>query len=271
MKLSENYIKLQKALDVFNYFYIENNISPIYDKSISRRFCESIYVVENSIEKMVEIFKKSGYVELRPYKGEKSLLIACGNQIPNYYISHYEKIDPIEIDAIEEIEKNEDVQEYLMTPDGTLHADIHKHEGCYTVDLDHNLNPSIIAAFGDNPLITLPDGIFSKIIIEFPPSIIVKNEFFISECLRLLENKGKIYCTFTQEKQENKAVTFQLPILYKHDNMLKSLINFEGEKQSFFRDSSDGERLFEYYEKFFSLEQKDILELRDKMIKKRII
>jgi hypothetical protein len=102
--------------------------------------------IENTPEEIEEEYKKNGYLYLRPYRGEKTLIIGCGNN---------------RLDCSGVLNRN---IEMCDLNDSNLY---HNHRDAYTLDFTLVANPSIVANFnGDLRLSKIPDNSFSYILFE---------------------------------------------------------------------------------------------------------
>ena len=89
--------------------------------------------------------KENDYIELRPYNGEKKLLIGCGNT----------RLDCGNLDPCDNSEEK------------TKYDIFHSHEDVYTIDISLIANPSIVSYFNENITFpTIPDHSFDLIVFE---------------------------------------------------------------------------------------------------------
>ncbi len=98
----------------------------------------------NTLDNITKIYKTHKYLELRPYKDEKVLIIGCGN----------DRLD-----------------NGNCMPKDTTQQDIyntyHLHKNTYTIDMELLSNPSIVSIFDkDSTYKTIPDNSFDFIIFE---------------------------------------------------------------------------------------------------------
>lgn len=102
--------------------------------------------IENTFDVINEEYTNNGYLYLRPYRGEKILIIACGNH--RLDCSNYINLNTEDCDLLD----------YNI---------FHNHREAYTIDKDLVANPSIVAYF-DNDLYLekIPDNSFNFIIFE---------------------------------------------------------------------------------------------------------
>jgi|SRR5271154_1265885 len=127
-------------------------------------------------------FQKHGVIVLRPYKGETTLIIGCGNNpsFRNYTME------------IHEIER-----EYKA----------HLHTGCYTIDLDPSMNCSVVGAFSYQTFGNIPDNAFSEIITE--GVILTETPIYHTEILRLLKEGGSLMTGDDIYAKTNNKLVFQ--------------------------------------------------------------
>ena len=157
----------QKIDDFFNsddiiYKYEPRNI--FYGLDISLKLNE----IEN-------IFKMYNYVQLRPYKGEKILVIGCGNRRLDYLGNSL----PTEFTNEEEIKNKR------------LYDINHSHYNEFTIDLTLVANPSIIGNFDENTKFeTIPDNSFNLIYFEGGGNPKINED----EIKRLLDNRTTSFC-----------------------------------------------------------------------------
>jgi hypothetical protein len=102
--------------------------------------------IENTLDEIEDEYKKNGYLYLRPYRGEKTLIIGCGNN---------------RLDCSGIINRN--IEKCDLN-----HSNLyHNHRDAYTLDFTLVANPSIVADFNkDLQLSKIPDNSFSYILFE---------------------------------------------------------------------------------------------------------
>lgn len=102
--------------------------------------------IENTLEDIEDEYKKNKYLYLRPYRGEKTLIIACGNN----------RLDCSNL-------RNRNSETCNLT-----HSNLyHNHRDAYTLDLTLVANPSIVANFNRDLILSkIPDNSFSYILFE---------------------------------------------------------------------------------------------------------
>jgi hypothetical protein len=88
--------------------------------------------------KIREIYAKHEVVRLREYAGERTLVVGCGNSPFLFGASLGDKTQPT----------------FCMS----------SHEGCYTVNVDLGMNPSVVMEFGEQDFVHLPS--FDKVVFE---------------------------------------------------------------------------------------------------------
>ena len=102
--------------------------------------------IETPLDEIIHEYRKRGYLYLRPYRGEQTLIIGCGNNRLDCSNIHNRN------DAACDLEKS------------NLE---HNHRDAYTLDLALVANPSIVAFFkNDLVLSKIPDGSFRRILFE---------------------------------------------------------------------------------------------------------
>ena len=147
--------------DSFKDYLIEKNIeleakvitdgstplSQDYSRQIKENMDKVIIINNPSIIK--QIYERYGYLELRPYNGEKKLIIACGNTRFDF--------------------------DYLYTAENTDNRVVrtitsnkyHSHWDAYTIDMHLGANPSILGTWdADTFFRTIPDNSFDLILFE---------------------------------------------------------------------------------------------------------
>ena len=102
--------------------------------------------IENTFDVINDEYDKNGYLYLRPYRGEKILIIACGNH--RLDCSNYINLNTEDCDLLD----------YNI---------LHNHREAYTLDKDLVANPSIVAYFNSSLYLEkIPDNSFNFIIFE---------------------------------------------------------------------------------------------------------
>ena len=119
------------------------------------------------------IFNQRNYIQLRPYNGEKILVIGCGNKrIDSGGLKPY-------LNNSKEI-KNKKIFDIY-----------HSHHNEFTIDLSLLANPSIIGKYNsETKFLTIPNGSFDLIYFEGGG----KPEINPNEIKRLLNNKTTSFC-----------------------------------------------------------------------------
>lgn len=164
-----NYVKeMSKKID--NFFNSNDNINKYEPSNI-------FYGLDISLElnEIKNIYDNYNYVQLRPYKGEKILVIGCGNR---------------RLDYLGNSSPTEFTNEQHMK-DKRLYDINHSHYNEFTIDLTLVANPSIIGKFDENTqFVTIPDNSFNLIYFEGggDPK---KNE---EEIKRLLDSRTTSFC-----------------------------------------------------------------------------
>jgi hypothetical protein len=102
--------------------------------------------IENTLEEIQDEYNKNKYLYLRPYRGEKTLIIGCGNN---------------RLDCSNILNRNSKKCDLI---DSNIY---HNHRDAYTLDITLIANPSIVANFNqDLQLLKIPDNSFNLIIFE---------------------------------------------------------------------------------------------------------
>lgn len=105
--------------------------------------------VSNTYKQIIEIYKKYGYIELRPYNNEDTIVFCCGNT----------PIEPVYINCKED----------------------HNHKDQYTIDENPLMNPSIIGSFGYHKFETIPTNSINSMIFEGVNTTIVSKDEIYTE------------------------------------------------------------------------------------------
>ena len=102
--------------------------------------------IENTLAEISSEYIRNNYLYLRPYRGEKIFIIACGNN--RFDCSNFTNKNSVECEL--------------------LHYNIyHNHRDAYTLDFTLIANPSIVANFNaDLRLEKIPDNSFNFIFFE---------------------------------------------------------------------------------------------------------
>jgi hypothetical protein len=104
--------------------------------------------VDNSVSDVQKLYNWYGVIQLRRYAGERKLILGCGN-------------NPIFIGSTPLRKQYDSVTEFWSN-----YAESHKHVGCYTINPDIGMNPSIVGCFGIEDFTFLPKGAFTEIEFE---------------------------------------------------------------------------------------------------------
>ena len=129
--------------------------------------------VTNDRETICTLFDKFKVIQLRNWKGEKKLILGCGNN-PVFWGSCALKA---------EYQDSADDNNKKWLKFGTKH----QHRGCYTIDPDIGMNPSIVGQFGIRDMKPfLPKNHFKEIHFE---------NFMLSTSDEAPEEKYKNVCT----------------------------------------------------------------------------
>ena len=102
--------------------------------------------IENNFDIINAEYVHNGYLYLRPYRGEKILIIACGNH--RLDCSNFINLNTEDCDLLD----------YNI---------LHNHREAYTLDRELVANPSVVANFNEDLYLEkIPDNSFNFIIFE---------------------------------------------------------------------------------------------------------
>ena len=180
-------------------------INPIYNSPeiLSEYEPASIFYglnISMELGDITTIFDEYGYIQIRPYQGEKVLVIGCGNRRIDAGNLYHKKNTEERINY----KRNYDLD--------------HLHLNQFTIDLTLVANPSIISNFGpDSRYYTIPDHSFTLIYCEGGAP--VNNDREIS---RLLDNKTTSFYIIVENGD------YMVHSFYKDGEFIK-LINLENE------------------------------------------
>jgi hypothetical protein len=128
---------------------IANQIQPNFNNDeFYSKFDFNQLVIKNHKFDIYTIYRERQYLELRPYNGEKVLIIACGNR----------RLDNGNLDIIN---NNSHPKEEQI--DFNLY---HSHDNAYTIDMSLTANPSIVSTWEEKTFTTIPDNSFDFILFE---------------------------------------------------------------------------------------------------------
>jgi hypothetical protein len=137
--------------------------------------------IENTLEDIRTEYIRNKYLYLRPYRGEKTFIIGCGNN---------------RLDCANITNKNSSECELLKF------NSYHNHRDAYTLDLTLVANPSIVANFNkDLRLEKIPNNSFNFIYFEGGgnpednPDEIQRllNRYTTSMCIGMIDGKYYVY------------------------------------------------------------------------------
>jgi hypothetical protein len=155
-----------------------------------------------SLDEIKKIFKEKKYIQLRPYRGEKVLVIGCGNK----RLDHGNSVH--DVNHSEEIMQKHNYNKF------------HSHYNEFTIDLSLVANPSIIGKFNENIMLgTIPDHCFDFIYFEGGGD---NNN---TEIKRLLNNKTLSFCIdidngiYYIRSYYNNGVFYDNTLIHKQQNM----------------------------------------------------
>lgn len=178
------------TLSIFGSYGSGHNLVRGLEKDIDK-YSKCIQVTETKLN-IDNSWKNNNIIVLRPYNGEKILVVGCGN------LYHYK-----------EDENDEDHWKNF--------AKKHKHRNEYTINPDIEMNPSVCTEFGKTKLECIPDNVFNKVIFEgfcYDSYTDDLEQYFISEIIRVLKDNGYL-CTNHGRRLKK--------VFVKQDNKLKHL------------------------------------------------
>lgn len=157
--------------------------------------------ITNDIDTIQTIYDKHQVLQLRSYQGEKHLVVGCGN-CPIVY----------------EDDKHQ--------PDFYRTAQDHAHSGCYTLDMDIKMNPSVVANFRENdPHELFKEEQFDTIRVECT-GYILNTEIAIRNLIYLLKYGGYLldvfYVTINIGENEWKSIERIIPRYKKNGSKLET-------------------------------------------------
>lgn len=181
MNYKEKYFKYkQKYLDykskyikqdIFNYLKEKSEeLQSDYNNNtfFSQHDLNQLKII-NNFETIERIYNLNNYIELRPYNGEKKLIIGCGNK----------RLDCGNLDPCYS-------SEYKI-----IYDMYHSHQDAYTIDISLIANPSIVSYFNDKyKFNTIPNNSFDLIIFEGGGNPLDNPD----EIKRLLSNMTNTFC-----------------------------------------------------------------------------
>ncbi len=143
-------------------------------------------VVDNDIEIIEQLYTDHNIIQLRKINNETKLILGCGN----YPISFegFSFTRPVYQNHMDPKYAREMIK-YGMQ---------HKHDGCYTINPDIGMNPSIIGEFGIQDMKFLPGDYFEEIQFEgfvidcdvVDGQIHTENKCTINNLIYLLKENG---------------------------------------------------------------------------------
>lgn len=164
---------------------------------------ENILSMNVPVSEILKIFIDAGYLVMRPYEGQKELIIGCGNG--SCINSGGYPIDDQGLRA-----------EHTIT---------HAHENAYTIDPCCMTNPSCMSFFGYHSYKhILPDGCFDKIILEGVWNI--ETDLFFSEIKRLASPSAKLFVTNEPIDLSLEIVDLKTAVATGYENEMSGLYNF---------------------------------------------
>lgn len=154
---------------------IEPELNKMSFESINDSYIQRLNL-KNSLQTIQHIWDTipetdNKYLELRPYNGEKKLIIACGNG----------RIDDRNLDPPIPSQWHDSVEQNMY----------HLHEGAYTIDFVLVANPSVVANVEGNLVLPgIPDNAFDLIYFEGGGTPELCSEFI----KRVINKKTNSFC-----------------------------------------------------------------------------
>lgn len=126
-----------------------------YYKHIQDNFADKFIdttklIIENDIDDIDAKFEAFNIIELRPYKYEPMLVIACGN----YPLSY----QGAPVGSNQMLSDNENIR--------VIRNNYHHHHNCYTMDIDLGANPSMVCDYMSGYYPNISDNSFILVVTE---------------------------------------------------------------------------------------------------------
>ena len=138
--------------------------------------------ITNNRRGLIHAWNAHGVILLRPWNGEKELVIGCGNSPFMFGSVALKKSLRRKLDATVDMPKDSvNAFEKLSK---------HVHDGAYTINPDPGMNPSVIARFGIDDLGFIPSGSIKRVFYEGTTLADYNNKNTIATLLRILSNGG---------------------------------------------------------------------------------
>ena len=134
--------------------YVRDQVEDYFDHAM---FLDISFAKEELAEQYWKLSSENKHIVLRPYNGEKILVIGCGKQL---------------------MYRN-DNGSYCKYP--CCHSDEE-----YTIDPDICCNASIVGFFGDNKMVSLPNHVFDVIVME---GVLISTSLAFQEIKRLASKR----------------------------------------------------------------------------------
>lgn len=188
--------------------YIERIINDTSDKNEKRLWSTSdtpykqYLNIDVDSHTMIDIFNRYKVIQLRKYSKEKKLLIGCGN-------------NPITFFGYPCIEQYTGSQK---KGDWVKNWSRHSHCGCFTMDKNIGMNPSIVGQLGVDDITFLPDQCFDEIILDGIVPDTKNNVNTIKMLLYLLKNGGCV--SFTDDIYNRECIDYYKKVVIKIDSKL---------------------------------------------------
>ncbi len=168
--------------------------------------------IKMDMKSIESTFEKHKVIQLRPYNGEKYLVIGCGNTPISY--------GEIDLDAL-------DMPAHFID-----YRKDHQHTGCYTINPDIRWNPSMVVAYGHVDLTPLfKEGQFEAIYAECCGPVF-NTPLGFKNLVYLLKDGGYVLdcvmVNFYNAKESKYERRFELiPIFKKNGSKLERFNSFD--------------------------------------------
>lgn len=195
------------------YHNIQNNYETIWNCTISDNILNVEFkkelIIDNDTNSIDSVYDKYKVIQLRSLNNERTLIIGCGNN-PIFNGNNLLKKD-YESDILK------------MESRWQNYSKKHEHLGCYTINPDLGMNPSIVGQFGIDDFKFLPEGCFDQIIFEGFLLYCTKDNFdkiysntcTINNILYLLKDGGLV-------EKKYKKINGCLQSLFRNDLIIKN-------------------------------------------------
>lgn len=145
--------------------------------------------IDCGAEEVKEAYRRYECVPLRPYRGERTLVVGCGNH-------------PVANGS------------WDLVRLGSEYREEHHHLGAYTVNPDLGMNPSVVMAFGKDPRahLYLPPGAFDLVHLEgFRWESDTDSPYWREALLHVLRDNGEVRGTEGRLLMTKRGDSLRLP------------------------------------------------------------